>query len=93
MRYVSEDDLTIHLKEIKNLIIDVKKNTEKDYSLTYYTYNQVGKFISSDYQTVRNYVKNGFYKIHEVGAKKLIHHYQVFNEDQTLKEFRYKRKA
>ncbi|WP_289039204.1 hypothetical protein [uncultured Zobellia sp.] len=93
MRYIAAEDIDVKLNEIKSLMIEVKNNTEKDYSLTYYTYKQVAEFISSDYQTVRNYVANGYYQVDQVGTKKLIHHYQVFNKDNTIKNFRYKRKA
>ncbi|GFD73886.1 hypothetical protein KUL113_33060 [Tenacibaculum sp. KUL113] len=82
------------LRELKSLIIDIKNTPKEDYSKKYYTYHQVADLLHVDYQSIRNYVSSGMITAKEIGPrKKLIHHYQIFNEDQTLKNFKYKRKA
>jgi len=82
------------LSELKKIVLDIKNSPKEDYTNKYYTYQQVADLIHVDYQSVRNYVNAGFIEAEAVGPrKKLIHHYQIFNEDQSLKNFKYKRKA
>ncbi|TVZ56939.1 hypothetical protein OD91_2241 [Lutibacter sp. Hel_I_33_5] len=82
------------VSELKKLLIEIKNSPKEDYTNKYYTYHQVAELLHVDYQSIRNYVNSGFLKAEEVGPrKKLIHHFQIFNEDQTLKNFKYKRKA
>lgn len=82
------------LSELKKLVLDIKNTPKEDYTNKYYTYHQVAELLHVDYQSVRNYVSAGYLKAEEFGPrKKLIHHFQIFNEDQTLKNFKYKRKA
>jgi len=82
------------LTELRKLVLDIKNSPKEDYTNKYYTYQQVADLIHVDYQSIRNYVNAGFIEAEAVGPrKKLIHHYQIFNEDQSLKNFKYKRKA
>ncbi|CAA0230263.1 hypothetical protein ABMY20_00855 [Tenacibaculum sp. SSH1-16] len=82
------------LSELKKIVLDIKNAPKEDYTNKYYTYHQVADLLHVDYQSIRNYVTSGFIEAQEFGPrKKLIHHYQIFNEDQTLKNFKYKRKA
>ncbi len=82
------------LNELKKMVLEIKNTPKEDFTNKYYTYQQVAELLHVDYQSVRNYVTAGFLKAEDVGPrKKLIHHYQIFNEDQTLKNFKYKRKA
>jgi len=82
------------LSELKKIVLEIKNAPKEDYSNKYYTYHQVADLLHVDYQSVRNYVSSGMLKAEEIGPrKKLIHHYQIFNEDQSLKNFKYKRKA
>lgn len=81
------------VSEVKKLLIELKNTPKEDYSNKYYTYHQVAELLHVDYQSIRNYVSSGFLKAEKIGPrKKLIHHYQIFNENQTLKNFKYKRK-
>ncbi len=82
------------LTELRKLVLEIKNSPKEDYTNKYYTYQQVAELLHVDYQSIRNYVNAGFLNAEEVGPrKKLIHHYQIFNEDQSLKNFKYKRKA
>ena len=81
------------LTELKKLMLEIKNAPKEDFTNKYYTYQQVSKLLHVDYKSIRNYVSQDFLQAEEVGPrKKLIHHYQIFNEDQTLKNFKYKRK-
>lgn len=82
------------LSELKKIVLEIKNAPKEDYNNKYYTYHQVADLLHVDYQSIRNYVSSGMITAKEIGPrKKLIHHYQIFNEDQTLKNFKYKRKA
>lgn len=82
------------LSELKKMMLEIKNTPKEDFTNKYYTYQQVADLLHVDYQSIRNYVAQDFIKAEEIGPrKKLIHHYQIFNEDQTLKSFKYKRKA
>jgi len=82
------------LVELKKIVLDIKNAPKHDFTNKYYSYTQVSIILHVSYQTIRNYVKSNMIQIEEFGPKrKLIHHYQIFNEDQTLKNFKYKRKA
>jgi len=82
------------LSELKKLMLEIKNSPKEDYTNKYYTFQQVADLLHVDYQSVRNYVNSSYIKAETFGLrKKLIHHYEIFNEDQSLKEFKYKRKA
>lgn len=82
------------LSELKKIVLDLKNAPKEDYTSKYYTYHQVADLLHVDYQSIRNYVNAGYLEAQEFGPrKKLIHHFQIFNENQTLKSFKYKRKA
>lgn len=82
------------ISEVKKLILDIKNTPKEDYSNKYYTFQQAADLLHVDYQSIRNYVNSGFINAESIGPrKKLIHHYQIFKDDHTLKEFKYKRKA
>lgn len=88
--------LSIHnkLTKLTELVLEIKNAPKEDYSLKYYTRQEAADLCRSSVQSIDNYIKYGWIKVEDLGPKKkLIHHYQIFNEDQTLKEFRYKRKA
>lgn len=88
------EQLINDISEVKKLLIELKNTPKEDYTNKYYTYHQVAELLHVDYQSIRNYVSAGYIEAEEFGPrKKLIHHYQIFNEDQTLKNFKYKRKA
>lgn len=81
------------LTELKKLILEIKNSPKEDYTNKYYTFQQVADLLHVDYQSVRNYVNSSYIKAETFGLrKKLIHHYEIFNEDQSLKEFKYRRK-
>ena len=82
------------LTELRKLVIEIKNSPKEDFTHKFYTYNQAAELLHVDYQSIRNYVNLGYIEAEEIGPrKKLIHHYQIFNEDQSLKNFKYKRKA
>lgn len=81
------------LSELKNIVLEIKNAPKEDFSNKYYTYQQVADLLHVNYQSIRNYVNSGLINAESLGPrKKRIHHFQIFNEDQTLKEFKYKRK-
>lgn len=81
------------LNELKKIVLEIKEKP-KDYTLIYYTIAETAQILKLSEQTINNYIKDGRIKVQGVGpARKRIHHYQIFNEDQTLKNFKYKRKA
>ena len=81
------------LSELKNIVLEIKNAPKEDYTNKYYSYQKVANLFEVDYQSIRNYVNSGFIKAESFGPrKKRIHHFEIFNEDQTLKEFKYKRK-
>lgn len=80
--------------EVKKLLIELKNKPQEDFSTKYYTYQQVADLLHVNYQSIRNYVNANYIHAEEFGPrKKLIHHFQIFNEDNSLKNFKYKRKA
>lgn len=82
------------LSELRKLIIEIKNSPKEDYTLKYYTRKEVSEITRSSIQSIDNYIFKGWITIEKFGPKKkLIHHYQIFNEDQSLKDFKYKRKA
>ncbi|MCB0536496.1 MAG: hypothetical protein KDE33_03110 [Bacteroidetes bacterium] len=81
------------LSNIEKLVREIKNAPKEDYSNKYYTYHQVAELLHVDYQSIRNYVNAGYIVAEEFGPRrKLIHHYQIFNEDNTIKNFKYRRK-
>lgn len=88
--------LSIHnkLTKLTELVLEIKNAPKEDYSLKYYTREEAAEIGGCSKQTIDNYIKLGWIKSQDFGPKKkLIHHYQIFNEDNTIKSFRYKRKA
>lgn len=88
--------LSIHnkLAKLTELVLEIKNAPKEDYSLKYYTRQEAADLCRVSKQSIDNYVKSGWIKIENFGPKKkVIHHYQIFNEDNTLKKFKYKRNA
>ena len=88
--------LSIHhkLTKLTELVLEMKNAPKEDYSTKYYTRQEAADIFRSSIQSIDNYIKNGWINAEEFGpAKKLIHHYQIFNDDNSIKQFKYKRKA
>lgn len=86
--------LSIHnkLTKLTELVLEIKNAPKEDYSLKYYTRQEAADLCRSSVQSIDNYIKHGWINVEDFGPKKkLINHYQIFNEDQTFKDFRYKR--
>ena len=82
------------LSNIEKLVREIKNAPREDYSIKYYTKKEVAVLFRTTVQTISNYIKRGWLKAEQFGPRlNLIQHYQIFNEDQTLKNFKYKRKA
>jgi len=80
--------------ELKKIVIDIRDRPKVDYTTKYYTRKEVAKIGKCTVQTVDNYIKSGHIEAENFGVKGvLIHHYQIFNRDNSLKNFRHKRKA
>ncbi|WP_047789883.1 hypothetical protein [Tenacibaculum mesophilum] len=89
------EDVLVSLNELKKTVNSLVSSIKKeDHINKYYTRKEVSILTKSSIQTIDNYIDKGWIKVELFGPKKkLIHHYQIFNEDQTLKNFKYKRKA
>ena len=88
--------LTLHheLNQIKTLLLQIQSANEVDYKAKYYTRQEVAEILRCSTQTIDNYIKNGWIEIQDVGKKKkLINHYQIFNDDHSLKELCSNKKA
>ena len=88
--------LSIHneLAKLKELVLEIKNAPKEDYTTKYYTRQEAADLFRCSVQSIDNYIGYGWIKAEDFGpAKKLIHHYQIFNEDNSIKQFKYKRKA
>ena len=81
------------ISELKHLILEIKDSNKEDYNTKYYTYNEVAKLLKVEYQTILNYVKLGKLRAEKIAGILRIHHFEIFNEDFTLKNLKHKRKA
>ena len=88
------EDVLNELASLKKIVLQIKNAPKESLSTKYYTRKEVSILTKSSIQTIDNYIDKGWIEIEEFGPKKkLIHNFQIFNEDQTLKNFKYKRKA
>lgn len=88
------EDVLNELASLKKILLQIKNAPSEDLITKYYTRKEISILLKSSIQTIDNYIDKGWIVIEEFGPKKkLIHHFQIFNEDQTLKNFKYKRKA
>tara|TARA_R110000751_G_scaffold126574_5_gene228536 strand:- start:4534 stop:4824 length:291 start_codon:yes stop_codon:yes gene_type:complete len=82
------------MSELKRIVIDIRDQPKEDYTTKYYTRKEVARIIRRSIQTIDNYIDRGIIKVENIGERgKLIHHYEIFNKDNSLKELTYKRKA
>lgn len=82
------------MSELKKIVMDIRDRPKEDYTTKYYTRKEVAKICRCSIQTVDNYINRGQISTENFGVKGvLIHHYQIFNKDNSIKEFKYKRKA
>ena len=80
------------VSELKKLLIEIKNKPKEDFTLKYYTRKEAALLLRTTTQTIKSYIEKGWIKKENVGPRKqLIHHYQIFNEDNSIKEFKYKR--
>ena len=82
------------MSELKKIVLDIRDLPKEDYTTKYYTRKQVSEICRCSVQTVDNYINRNQIQAENFGVKGvLIHHYQIFNKDNSLKELKYKRKA
>lgn len=82
------------MSELKRIVLDIRDLPKEDYTTKYYTRKEVSKICRCSIQTVDNYINKGHIIAENFGVKGvLIHHFQIFNKDNSLKEFKNKRKA
>lgn len=87
------EDVLNELALLKKIVLQIKNAPKESLATKYYTRKEISILTKSSIQTIDNYVDKGWIIVEEFGPKKkLIHHYQIFNKDGTLKSFRYKRK-
>lgn len=88
------EDVLNELASLKKIVLQIKNAPKENLTTKYYTRKKAGELFSTSVQTIDNYIDKGWIIAEDFGPKKkLIHHYQIFNEDGTLKSFRYKRKS
>ena len=96
MNTYTDPFLSIHnkLSKLTELILEIKNAPKEDYTTKYYTRKEAADLLKSSIQSIDNYIKNGWIKAEKVGpSKKLIHHHEIFNDDNTIKNFKYRRKS
>lgn len=82
------------MSELKKIVLDIRDLPKEDYTTKYYTRKEVAEICRCSVQTVDNYIKIGHIIAENFGVKGvLIHHYQIFTKDNSLKDLKYKRKA
>jgi len=76
------------ISDIKKIVLEIKNTPREDYSIKYYTIKEVEDLIKKSDQTIKNYGKKGWIRIEGSGPRdKRINHYQIFNKDNSLKQF------
>jgi len=81
------------MSELKKIVLDIRDRPKEDYTTKYYTRKEAGGIFRCSIQTIDNYINKGYIHAENFGVKGvLIHHFQIFNKDQSIKEFKYKRK-
>lgn len=83
------DVILLEIAELKNI---VKKKT--DVNLKFYTRKEAADILKVSVQTVDNYIKSGVLPVFQKdknSGRKLIKHEDLFNEDNTSKDMKYKR--
>ena len=82
------------LDELKEITLSIKDAPKEDYTLKFYTVPEASKILKVDSQTIKNYNKAGFLHIETYGInRKLIHHSDLFTEDNKPKSYKYLRKT
>ena len=82
------------LTELKRIVLEVKNAPKEDYTLKYYTVHEASKILKVDSQTIKNYNKAGFLHIETFGInRKLIHHSNLFTENNKPRTYKYQRKS
>ena len=90
--YNPHETVLQELSELKKLVIQIRDQPKEDYSLKFYTPLEISKLTKTSIQSIRSYIKKGWINDVKFGPRKnLINHYEIFNEDQTIKQFKYKR--
>ena len=80
------------LFEIKSELQKLHEKSKTDYSNKFYTYKEAADLVGCSDQTIRNHVKKGELKATKFGPKlKRIHHNQLFDSNNEVKSFKYKR--
>ena len=80
------------MSELKRIALDIRDLPKVDYTTKYYTRKEVAEMCRCSVQTVDNYIDYGFIKAEKFGIKGvLINHYEIFNKDNSLKNFKNKK--
>lgn len=83
------DVILLEIAEIKNIV-----NKKTDVNLKFYTRKEAADILKVSVQTVDNYIKSGVLPVFQKdknSGRKLIKHEDLFNEDNTSKDMKYKR--
>lgn len=82
------------MSELKKIVIDIRDQPKEDYTTKYYTRKEAAKITRRSVQTIDNYIDRGLIIAENFGDRGiLIHHYQIFNKDNSLRELKCKKNA
>lgn len=84
--------INTELQELKKMVQQILSAPKEDYTLKYYSIQDAAKLMDVDYQTINNHIDNGFIKAYDFGGRKRIKHDQLFDLNNNLRSFKYKRK-
>lgn len=91
--YNPHETVLQELSELKKLIIQIRDEPKEDFTFKFYTRKEASVILRTTTQSIDAYGRNGWIVIEDLGPKgKLINHYQIFNRDNSIKQFKYKRK-
>jgi len=82
------------MSELKKIVIDIRDQPKEDYTTKYYTRKEAAEICRRSIQTIDNYIDRGLLNAENFGDRGvLIHHYQIFNKDNSLRELKCKKNA
>lgn len=79
------------LEEVKDLLLQLLNQPEKDLSNKMYTIKEAAKLLRVDRQTVRNHIDRGNISATFIGRRILIQHVELFDSLNQVKSLKYKR--
>lgn len=79
------------LRHIKQLIVSIQNEPEKELRKTYYSIKECSKILKLDYQTVRAHILKGNIKAEQIGRFYRVNHAHLMEALSEVKSLKYKR--